>query len=880
MIINKSISQEKLTIVVGMLIILSINFKLFKIFLFSLFSLDSLLIFAFLFTLFVGLVGALLLICYRNTIKPILVIVLIISSLISYSINNYDLLLGKILSNQSIDLDLINFKSLIYLAFFGILPSYLLIKINLTHLPFKNILFSRAKLLFVFSVVLIALALIISKVASFPLTKNNPVVVHSVNIGKVIIPLKNLLLQRDMEFKMTQIKTTNSCPFCNLSKVNLKGKNLNSVDLRFAILLGADLSNADLRNANLDGVDLRQVNLDGAILSFADFTNSKLDGIDLSNFDLTGTVFNGVDFRKINLSNINLSGAILKNVNFSNLDLTGTDLSFSDLIGSNLDGVELNNKDLTGASLNELDLSNKDLSNTILNYANLSNANLDGVRLNNQFLNGTVFNNVDFSNVDLKNKNLSGAILKNANLSNSDLTNTILSYADLSGANLDGVDLSSKDLTGTILKGVDLSDKDLTRTILSYADLSGANLDGVDLSYKDLTGTILKGVDLSNKDLTRTILSYADLSGANLDGTILSNTDLTNAILSEVDLINLDLKDAKINNVRQIKIKINNASLYEWPSIKEISNSNITRYDLSENIEYLTTKKGLLYEFKDNISKLVLDLNNDIKFPLFVNDGTEYGLLGVASNKDFVYISYTNLDEDGTNSLIVDEFSKDFKKVRNILKIKGFKSVHFGGNLLFDSLGKLYLSVGDGSKDNEAQNLNSLKGKILRLDTSQAIKDPEIIAFGLRNPWGVTIDSRDRMFVLQCGAYDSEAVFLISDLNLDTPSNLGWPDYEGSLKKKTTSLTSDEVLRPIFEYRNRPGCATAGVYLEDIESFLFADFFGTIRLIKQQENDLWYLLHQDDTQKEPIWGFGLDKKTKKIFIAPDNRELEIFFNQS
>ena len=101
----------------------------------------------------------------------------------------------------------------------------------------------------------------------------------------------------------------------------------------------------------------------------------------------------------------------------------------------------------------------------------------------------------------------------------------------------------------------------------------------------------------------------------------------------------------------------------------------------------------------------------------------------------------------------------------------------------------------------------------------------------------------------------------------------------GSLKKKTTSLTSDEVMRPIFEYRNRPGCATAGVYLDDIESFLFADFFGTIRLIKQQENGLWYLLYQDNTKKEPIWGFGLDKKANKIFIAPDNRELEIIFNQ-
>ena len=61
--------------------------------------------------------------------------------------------------------------------------------------------------------------------------------------------------------------------------------------------------------------------------------------------------------------------------------------------------------------------------------------------------------------------------------------------------------------------------------------------------------------------------------------------------------------------------------------------------------------------------------------------------------------------------------------------------------------------------------------------------------------------------------------------------------------------------------------------------FLFADFFGTIRLIQEKENDLWYLLHENNNEEDPIWGFGFDKKTKKIFIAPNNRELEIVYNQ-
>ena len=59
---------------------------------------------------------------------------------------------------------------------------------------------------------------------------------------------------------------------------------------------------------------------------------------------------------------------------------------------------------------------------------------------------------------------------------------------------------------------------------------------------------------------------------------------------------------------------------------------------------------------------------------------------------------------------------------------------------------------------------------------------------------------------------------------------------------------------------------------------MFADFFGTIGLLKQQENGEWYLLHEYKQEKN-INGFGLDKKTKKIFVAPNNLELEILVEQ-
>jgi hypothetical protein len=279
---------------------------------------------------------------------------------------------------------------------------------------------------------------------------------------------------------------------------------------------------------------------------------------------------------------------------------------------------------------------------------------------------------------------------------------------------------------------------------------------------------------------------------------------------------------------------------------------------------------------------------------LFTDFGYNAGLLGAASNDKFVYIAYTikgrDFDSTGSgfdpmfeefSSLVVDEYSIDLIKVRNIIKIDGYSPTHYGGALAFDKQGSLYLSTGDGAnpdsnpdRNNLAQNLQNLKGKILRLDLSESKLDPEIIAYGFRNPFGMSIDSKDRMFIPVCGRKSAEAVYFITDLYSNVPLNMGWPFFEGSLRKKNSALLFNNVSAPIFQTNKRPGCLSSGVYLDDIQSFLFADWYGTIRLLKQTENSDWYVYHKY-TQSSPITSFGFDKKTKKIFVGPNNLELSV-----
>ena len=98
-----------------------------------------------------------------------------------------------------------------------------------------------------------------------------------------------------------------------------------------------------------------------------------------------------------------------------------------------------------------------------------------------------------------------------------------------------------------------------------------------------------------------------------------------------------------------------------------------------------------------------------------------------------------------------------------ILEIAAFASNHNGGQMAFGADGFLYFSIGDGGGGNDpqgnGQNLNTMLGKIHRIDVSRtsAATSPtrsrpttpssassdargEIWAYGLRNPWRFSFD--------------------------------------------------------------------------------------------------------------------------------------------
>lgn len=179
-----------------------------------------------------------------------------------------------------------------------------------------------------------------------------------------------------------RLLTKNECPNCDLSRINLRYAILNGANLEGAWLDQADLSYSDLSGANLNGTTMRAANLRGV-----DLDGGKLIGADMSFAILSNAYLEFAD-----LSNSNLKEAVLRDTDLYYATLYKANLQEADMSNANLKYVDLRYADLTNASLRGADLSYAKLNNAILNGADLSYANLKGTNLSGaKISNTTIF---------------------------------------------------------------------------------------------------------------------------------------------------------------------------------------------------------------------------------------------------------------------------------------------------------------------------------------------------------------------------------------------------------------------------------------------------------------------------------------------------------
>jgi hypothetical protein len=243
------------------------------------------------------------------------------------------------------------------------------------------------------------------------------------------------------------------------------------------------------------------------------------------------------------------------------------------------------------------------------------------------------------------------------------------------------------------------------------------------------------------------------------------------------------------------------------------------------------------------LSRPFLDIRD-----LVEDDGGERGLLSIAFPPDYAqsgnfYVYYT----DNEGNIRVDEFQRHSRthaarsSRRNVIEIPHpVNANHNGGQLQF--LGNLlFLGTGDGGSGgdppNNAQNKESLLGKLLRIDPRPGNGHPysipadnpfvakpgrdEIYSYGLRNPFRFSFDRENagepRIAIADVGQNRFEELDYTT-VTAASGANFGWDAFEGFVPyKEENSGTPDPggTTKPIMAYshsRDGGSCSIIGGY--------------------------------------------------------------------
>jgi glucose/arabinose dehydrogenase len=216
-----------------------------------------------------------------------------------------------------------------------------------------------------------------------------------------------------------------------------------------------------------------------------------------------------------------------------------------------------------------------------------------------------------------------------------------------------------------------------------------------------------------------------------------------------------------------------------------------------------------------------------------VDASGERGLLGVAfdpnfQTNQFVYVSYTATTPAVHNRISRFKANGDIADATVgevvILDFDNLSSAtnHNGGAIHFGADGKLYAAHGDNASGSNAQSLNNLLGKIIRMNpvpdpvaqiptdnpffNTASGKNRLIWTWGLRNPFTFSIQpGTGRTHINDVGQSAWE------EINEGLPGrNFGWPTTEGAF----SSASFPQFTNPVYAYSHSgtvpSGCAITG----------------------------------------------------------------------
>jgi len=273
----------------------------------------------------------------------------------------------------------------------------------------------------------------------------------------------------------------------------------------------------------------------------------------------------------------------------------------------------------------------------------------------------------------------------------------------------------------------------------------------------------------------------------------------------------------------------------------------------------------------------------------------EEGLLGLAFHPRFkengeLFVTYSLKGEKRVEHLARFKVSRDDPDRADpasetlMLAVEQPFGNHNGGSIAFGPDSCLYWALGDGGSIHDpygnGQNLNTLLGKIVRIDVDRAddgrpyaipADNPfvgqagvrgEIFALGFRNPWQIAFDTgTGTLWAADVGQEQWEEVNIVTK-----GGNYGWSLREGTRPFGNRSQADAKLIDPVWEYDHQIGKSITGGFVyrgKEIPALTGAYLYGDF-----VSGRLWALTIDSATGKksnvaipwsgQPIFGFGSD----------------------
>lgn len=220
-----------------------------------------------------------------------------------------------------------------------------------------------------------------------------------------------------------------------------------------------------------------------------------------------------------------------------------------------------------------------------------------------------------------------------------------------------------------------------------------------------------------------------------------------------------------------------------------------------------------------------------------VSTTAEEGLMGLAVDPDYqinkylyAAVAYPNGNTLAVKIVRLIDNTTTLTADRTIIDNIPAARYHAGTRIAFGPDNKFYITTGDATDKQIAQDPNSLGGKILRMNadgtipTDNPIPNSYVYALGLRNSQGIDWDNTGRLFSVDHGPSTFDGPPGGDEVNYITPGgNYGWPLV-------SHDRTQPDLISPILVFTPAVAPASTMVYSGKLfPQFTNNIFFGGLR---------------------------------------------------